>query len=151
MWKMTGWKMRDFCLWHFEGWPCGTVLGRVWGSGVSLGNFVCFQIPVCFRFPIHGFCLLLRQWLFFSRKQRYRMTVHINLTLDGHCHKGQPHLTSHTEHSMSHISRCFTGLRFFLTEPDQTTALEYQQNYCGVKNSCQPSAPVPCSETGRTV
>lgn len=34
----------------------GPLLGRVWGSGESVGgNFVCFQIPVCLCFPSIAF------------------------------------------------------------------------------------------------
>lgn len=62
---------------------------------------------------IHRFCLFLRQWLLFSRKQRHRTTVRIDLTLDGHCHVGQPHLTSHTESPISHVSHMFHWSAFF--------------------------------------
>lgn len=47
----TGWRRRGSCLCLFEGWPLRTPFGRVWGSGESLGNFVCFQIAICFCFP----------------------------------------------------------------------------------------------------
>lgn len=77
------------------------------------------------------------------------MTVLIDLTLDGHCLEGQPHLTSHTEHPMSHNSQMFHCFAFFLTE--QTTALEYRENHRGVKNNSKPATPFPSSETDHTM
>lgn len=48
----TGWRRRGSCLCHFESWPLRIPPGKgVWGSGESLGNFVCFQISTCFCFP----------------------------------------------------------------------------------------------------
>lgn len=70
------------------------------GKGLGLRyvsrQFCLFPDSSLLLFSVHLFCLFLRQWLLFSRKQRHRTTVRIDLTLDGHCHVGQPHLTSHT-------------------------------------------------------
>lgn len=142
--------MRGSCHWHFEGWPCGTFLGRIWGSGVSLGNFVCFQIPLGFLFPIHCFCLSLRQWHIFSRKQEHRTTVLIDLTLDGHCHEGQPHLPSHTEHPRSRLSQMFHCSAFFSDRTNCSIRIPGKLLWSS-KITINPHPPPPSSETDHTM